>query len=115
MERIPSFNEFKKLNESLVILDLKGMMKNEFMNNIELKQDFETAKRLLFDNGKCLFSHVQDDVFSLRTHSTIETSDMDSLIKKINEELKRFQFKRIGNSKKNVIKENIWKVKAKLL
>jgi hypothetical protein len=115
MERIPTFDEFKKLNESLVILDLKGMMKNEFMNNIELKQDFETAKRLLFDNGKCLFSHVGDDQFILRTHSTIETSDMDSLIKKINEELKKFQFKRIGSPKKNVIKENIWKVKAKLL
>ena len=35
-------NTFKKydefINESLVILDMKGMMTNEFMNNIELKK-----------------------------------------------------------------------------
>ena len=44
MRNLPSYENF--LNESLVILSMKGLMKNEFMNNIELKADFEMAKRL---------------------------------------------------------------------
>ena len=43
-----SFKRFKEyVNESLSFLTLNKTMKNEFMNRIELKQDFETAKRIL--------------------------------------------------------------------
>ena len=51
MDKIPTYREFLNLNESFVFLSLKGTMKNEFMNNIELKAEFEKAKRLFFDNG----------------------------------------------------------------
>jgi len=114
MNKLPTYQEFLNLNESLVIISLKGIMKNEFMNNIELKQEFETARRLFFDNGSCLFDHVEGDRFTLRTHSTFETSDMDALVTKINDELERFSFKRVGPFKKNIIKENLWSLKAKL-
>lgn len=114
MDKIPTYREFLNLNESFVFLSLKGTMKNEFMNNIELKTEFEKAKRLFFDNGSCIFSHVEADVFTLRTHSTFEPSDMDALITKINNELERFSFKRVGPVKKNIIKENTWTLKAKL-
>jgi hypothetical protein len=39
---------------------------------------------------------------------------MDALITKINNELERFSFKRVGPVKKNIIKENTWTLKAKL-
>ena len=114
MDRIPTYQEFLNLNESLVMLSLKGIMKNEFMNNIELKAEFEKAKRLFFDNGSCLFTHIEGDVFQLRTHSTFEPADMDGLITKINDELERFSFKRVGPAKKNIVKESVWTIKAKL-
>ena len=61
-----------------------------------------------------MLSHVEAEVFTLRTHSTFEPSDMDGLVTKINDELERFSFKRVGPVKKNIIKENTWTLKAKL-
>jgi len=47
MKHLHTFKKYDEfLNESLVILDLKGSMTNEFMNNIELKRDYENARRL---------------------------------------------------------------------
>lgn len=113
MKQLPTYNEFL-LNESLVILSLKGLMKNEFMNNIELKKDYEDAKRLFFDFGSFLFSHVEGEEFTLRTFSNVEASDLDAIVTKVNDELSRMKFKRIGPSKKSILKENVWKLKASL-
>jgi hypothetical protein len=115
MDKIPSYKEFLELNESLVILSLDKMMKNEFMNNLELKQEYEKARRLFFDEGGSIFSHIEGPKFELRTFSDIEPSDMDGIVTKINEELSRFKFKRIGPPKKNILKESIWTLKAKLV
>lgn len=114
MNKLPTFQEFIRLDESFVFLSLKGTMKNEFMNNIELKAEFEKAKRIFFDNGSCMLNHIEGDIFTLKTHSTFEPADMDALITKINDENVRFSFKRVGPAKKNIIKENTWTLKAKL-
>lgn len=107
------YNEF--INEALVFLDLKGTMKNEFMNSIELKQDFETAKRLFYDNGSCMLTHENSNVFELRTYHIDKKEDLDGIIDRVNNAMIRFQFSRTGASKKSkILKEYVWKLSCKL-
>ena len=113
MSTFKKYNEF--LNEGLVFLTLKGTMKNEFMNNIELKQDFETAKRLFYDNGSCLLTHINEGNFELRTYSISKKEDLDGIINIVNESMVRFIFSRTGSYKKsNILKEYDWKLSCKL-
>jgi hypothetical protein len=113
MSTFKKYNEF--LNEALVILDLKGTMKNEFMNSIELKQDFETAKRLFYDNGSCMLTHMESNVFELRTYKIEKKEDLDGIIERVNNSMKRFQFSRTGAYKKsNILNEFVWKLSCKL-
>ena len=113
MSTFKKYNEF--LNEALVILDLKGSMKNEFMNSIELKLDFETARRLFYDNGGCLLSHENSNVFELRTYSISSKENLDGIIEIINNSMKRFIFSRTGAYKKsNILNEYVWKLTCKL-
>ena len=112
MSTFKKYDEF--LNESLVILDLKGSMTNEFMNNIELKRDYENARRLFYENTSSIFDHKGDNVFTLRTYSKLDNDKMDSVIKDINEVMSRMKFARTGNSKITNIKEHMWKLSCKL-
>jgi hypothetical protein len=112
MSKFKKYDEF--LNESLVILDLKGSMTNEFMNNIELKKDYENARRLFYENTASIFDHKGDNVFTLRTYNKLNNDEMDSVIKDINELMSRMKFARTGNSKVTNIKENMWKLSCKL-
>ena len=41
LKNIPTYEEF--MNESLVFLTLKKTMKNEFMNDMVLKNDYENG------------------------------------------------------------------------
>lgn len=107
-----TYNEF--LNESLVILDLKGSMVNEFMNNIELKKDYENARRLFYENTSSIFDHKGNNVFTLRTYQKLDKEKMDSVIKDINEIMSRMKFSRTGNSKITNIKEHMWNLSCKL-
>lgn len=108
------YNEF--LNEALVFLDLKGTMKNEFMNSIELKLDFETAKRLFYDNGSCLLTHINGSKFELRTYTIKSKEDLDGIIKIINESMKKFKFSRTGSFKKSdILNEYVWEITCKIL
>lgn len=107
------YNEF--LNESLVFLTMKNTTKNEFMNNIELKQDFETAKRLFYDNGSCLLTHIKAEEFELRTFVKFEKENFSNLLNIINEPLKKLSFS-INKSAKldKSLKEYIWILNAKI-
>ena len=108
------YNEF--INEALVFIDLKGTMKNEFMNDIELKQDFETAKRLFYDNGSCILTHISENKFELRTYAISKKEDLDGIIEIINQSMKRFQFARTGAYKKSkILNEYDWRLSCKLL
>jgi hypothetical protein len=108
-----TYDEF--LNESLVILEMKGLMVNEFMNNIELKQDFETARRILYERTSGIFQHKGENEFSLRSYKNYNNDEFDSVLKEVNEIMKRMTFSRTGNSKVTNIKENMWKLSCKLL
>lgn len=112
-------NFFKKyeefLNEALVFLDLKGTMKNEFMNSIELKADFEMAKRLFYDNGGSLLTHMGSNEFELRTYSISKKEDLDGIIDQVNNSMKRFQFSRNkGFKKSDILEEYVWTLTCKL-
>lgn len=114
MKIFKKYNEF--INEALVFLDLKGTMKNEFMNDIELKQDFETAKRLFYDNGSSLLTHENSDSFELRTYHIKNKEDLDGIIDTINTSMKRFKISRSGNFKKSkILNEFVWLLKVKLI
>jgi hypothetical protein len=107
------YNEF--LNEALVFLTLKGTMKNEFMNSIELKQDFEMAKRLFYDNGGCLLTHMQEGEFELRTYTISKKEDLDGIIGIVNQSMKRFTFSRNKSYKKSdILNEYVWTLSCKL-
>jgi hypothetical protein len=111
--------KFKKylefINESLAFISMKGTMKNEFMNNIQLKSDFETARRLFYDNGSCLLTHISGEEFELRTFVKFEKSDFSNLINKINEPLVKFEFSisKVAKLDKS-LKEWIWILKVKI-
>ena len=114
MSTFKKYNEF--LNEALVILDLKGTMKNEFMNSIELKQDFELAKRLFYDNGSCILTHEKSNVFELRTYNISKKEDLDGIIEIVNNSMVRFEFSRTkGYKKSDPLKEYVWTLSCKLL
>lgn len=101
------YNEF--INEALVFLTLKGTMKNEFMNDIELKADFELAKRLFYDNGSCLLTHTSEGEFELRTYAISKKEDLDGIIDNINQSMKRFKFTRNRSYKKSkILNEFVW-------
>lgn len=101
------YNEF--INEALVFITLKGTMKNEFMNDIELKADFELAKRLFFDNGACLLTHIAESEFELRTYNISKKEDLDGIIENINNSMKRLKFTRNRSYKKSkILNEFVW-------
>jgi hypothetical protein len=111
--------KFKKylefINESLVFISMKGTMKNEFMNNMDLKQDFETARRLFYNSGSCLLTHISGEEFELRTFVKFEKEDFKNLINKINEDLKKFEFSISKVSKLDKsLNEWIWILKVKI-
>jgi hypothetical protein len=113
MRNLPSYEKF--INESLVILSMKDLMKNEFMNNIELKADFEMAKRLFFDNGGSLLTHVNGDKFELRTYADFTKEDLTNMINtRINPSTTRMKFSRKGVSKLSNLKEHVWLIIAKI-
>jgi len=113
MRNLPSYENF--LNESLVILSMKGLMKNEFMNNIELKADFEMAKRLFYDNGGSMFTHIKADEFELRTYADFTKEDLTNMIDtRINPSTTRMKFSRKGVSKLSNLKEHVWLILAKI-
>lgn len=89
-------------------------MKNEFMNNIELKQDFEMAKRLFFDNGASLLTHIREGKFELRTYTISKKEDLDGIIAIINKSMMRMIFSRTGSYKKSNLKEFDWMVSCKI-
>jgi translation elongation factor EF-Ts len=107
------FNEY--INESLAFLTLKKTMKNEFMNNMELKNDFENAKRQFYVNGNSLLTHIAGEEFELRSMTNYTAEDLDALIKShVNTTTEKLKFRRIGKSKIDKIKEYIWLVKAEI-
>jgi hypothetical protein len=113
MSTFKKYDEF--INESLVILDLKGSMVNEFMNNIDLKKDFENARRLFYENTAGIFQHKGDNVFGLRTYKKYNKEELDAVIEQVNKSMTRMTFSRTGSSKESNIKENMWKFSCKLL
>jgi hypothetical protein len=106
------YEEF--INESLVILSMKGLMKNEFMNNNILRQDFETARRIMYERTSSIFSHIQENKFSARTLKSLTSDDMDSAISIVNEQTKRMKFSIFGKPKKTEMKETVWEIKCEL-
>lgn len=109
--------QFKKyeeyVNESLVFLTLKKTMKNEFMNNMTLKNDFENAKRQFYVNAGCILTHISQDEFELRSTSNLTTEEIDSVIKShVNTTTDKLKFRRVSKSKIDKIKEYIWALKA---
>ena len=109
---------FKKYNEfiveSLVILSLEGLMKNEFMNANSLRQDFETARRILYEKTGSLFTHIEGGEFTARTFTEMSPDDFDSVLATVNEQTKRIKFKRTKAASKNEIKELVWKIKGEI-
>jgi hypothetical protein len=111
--------QFKKfgeyVNESLAFLTLKKTMKNEFMNNMTLKNDFENAKRQFYVNGNCILTHISQDEFELRSMTDISPEDIDALIKShVNTTTDKMKFRRVSKSKQDKIKEFIWLIKANI-
>jgi len=113
MKNLQTFEEF--LNESLVILDLKGLMTNEFMNNIELKNDFENARRLLYERVSGIFEHKGSNVFRLRTYVKLTKENLDSILVDVNQVMVRMKFTRTKDVEVTNIKENQWKLSCKLI
>ena len=116
MKRIMKFKKyFNFVSESLAFLSLNKTMKNEFMNRIDLKQDFEDAKRIFYTNAHCILTHIQEDRFELRTNAPILKDELEKFINdKINTATKSIKFKISGKSKMDIIKERIWMLKANL-
>lgn len=114
MKNLPTYESF--INESLSFLSMKKTMKNEFMNRIELKADFEMAKRLFYDNGGSLLTHIDEDEFELRTYSEFTPEQLTEMIDgRINPSTTKMKFSRKGNSKSSVLKEKVWTIKCKLI
>jgi hypothetical protein len=113
MKTFKKYDEF--LNESLVILDLKGIMTNEFMNNIELKNDFENARRLLYERVSGIFEHKGSNVFRMRTYAKLTKENLDAVLVDVNQVMVRMKFSRTGDATITNIKENQWKLSCKLI
>ena len=113
MLKFKKFQEF--LSESLAFLSLDKTMKNEFMNNMELKNDFENSKRQFYMNGSFILTHIEGDKFELRTLLNVTSEDLDRIIDShVNTSTDRMKFKRFGKPKMDKIKEKIWILKAKI-
>jgi hypothetical protein len=113
LKNFKSYEQF--VNESLVFLTLKNTMKNEFMNNIVLKADFENAKRNFYMNGGCMLTHISGEDFELRSHISISTEDLDGIIdSRINSSTERMKFRRVTKPKLDKINDYIWTIKAEL-
>lgn len=106
------FNEF--IGESLVILSMKNLMTNEFMNNIELKRDYENARRMMYEKNSAIFEHKGGDSFEARTLVSLEAEDIDKSISAINDQMDRMKFSRTGKPKKTEMNEWVWKIKCNL-
>lgn len=113
MKNFKTYEEF--INESLVILDLKGLMTNEFMNNIELKRDFENARRLLYDRISGIFEHKGGNVFRLRTYTKLTKENLDAVLEDVNQVMVRMKFSRNKDAEVTNIKEYQWKLSCKLI
>jgi hypothetical protein len=116
MENKMTFRKFSEiLNESLAFLSLKGTMKNEFMKNMTLKNDFENAKRQFYMNGGFLLTHIEGEIFELRSMFQCKAEDLDELIKShVNTSAVKMKFSRFGKPKIDKIKEQIWTLKAEI-
>jgi hypothetical protein len=111
--KFQKFSEF--LSESLAFLSFKKTMKNEFMNRIDLKQDFEDSKRIFYNNASCILTHIEEDRFELRTPKLLTTEELSKFIdEQINAETKSMKFKVFGKPKNDILKEKIWTIKAKI-
>jgi hypothetical protein len=106
------FNEF--IGESLVILSMKGLMTNEFKNNIELNLDYETARRMMYERTSSIFNHKGGDEFHARTLVKLEDEDIDKALTDVNDQMSRMKFIRSGKPKKSIINEWIWTIKCSL-
>jgi len=113
MKTFKKYDEF--LNESLVILDLKGSMTNEFMNNIELKNDFENARRLLYERVSGIFEHKGSNVFRMRTYAKLTKENLDAVLVDVNQVMVKMKFSRTKDVEVTNIKENQWKISCKLI
>jgi hypothetical protein len=112
-----SFKQFiEYISESLTFLTLDKTMKNEFMNRIELKQDFEDAKRIFYNKANCLLTHIESDRFELRSTTSIPSQELDTFIEtEINSQLKSMKFRRVNKPKIDILKDKIWLVKADII
>lgn len=111
--RFKFFEEF--VGESLAFLSLKNTMKNEFMRNLTLKNDFENAKREFYMNGGFILTHISSDDFEARSMRSCEPEDFDKLVREhINTVTDRLKFKRFGKPSIDKIKEHVWMLKAEL-
>ena len=90
-------------------------MKNEFMNNMTLKNDFENAKHQFYVNGNCILTHISQDEFELRSMTELTTEEIDALIKShVNTTTDKLKFRRVSKAKKDKIKEFICILKANI-
>jgi len=112
MSAFKKFNEF--INESLVIIDMKGMMKNEFMNNNQLRLDYENARRILYEKTSSLFEHKRETEFIARTQVNNTADQMDAALALVNEQTKRMKFSRSGKPNKTELGEWVWKINCSL-
>jgi hypothetical protein len=86
------------------------------MNRIELKQDFETAKRIFYTKANCLLTHIESDQFELRSVTSIPSDELDNFIEnEINANTISMKFRRSNKSKIDILKDNIWIVKANII
>jgi len=113
MKSFKKYNEF--VNESIVILSMKGLMKNEFMNQIDLKTDYELAKRIFFDNGAMMLTHIKEEEFELRGYTIQTKEDLDGIINIVNSSMKKLLFSRKGSFKKSNLKEFDWRLDCKII
>jgi hypothetical protein len=83
------------------------------MNNIELKQDFEAAKKEFYIQANSLLTHIKADSFELRTFTKMTATQLDNIIyEHVNTVTSKMKFKRAGKPETDKIKENIWLIKA---
>lgn len=111
-----TFEEYlKSINESLTFLSLEKTQKNAFMNNLQLKQDFEAAKKEFYIQANSLLTHIQGDSFELRTYSEMTSTQLDNIIyEHINTVTSKLKFKRQGKPETDKIKEKIWLIKGRI-
>lgn len=112
-------NSFKKFNEfiteSLVILSMKGLMTNEFKNNIQLNRDFENARRIMYEKTSSIFEHIEGIEFNARTLVGHPSEEIDAAITIINNKMERMKFERSGKPKRTKYREWLWIINCSLI